>query len=166
MHSKEWCGFLFLSKTMNGNAWGSQIKLLYTKVQLNSEGALLFQPVEAYWLRCAQPPMHEKDGYSSSLVLYPPSVGLSWFRYDISFFLSRVQLASELCLSSDRYSFICTVLSLGWCNDFKKTIKDIWNESLGALLFVLMCFSSSLFYGYEPVITLSHFNTLIFSCPS
>lgn len=41
------------------------------------------------------------------------------------FFHSCVPLASELCLSTDRYSFLCTVLSLGWCNEFKKTIKEI-----------------------------------------
>lgn len=35
---------------MNAYNWGSRMKLLYTKVQLNSEGALLFQPVEAYRL--------------------------------------------------------------------------------------------------------------------
>lgn len=31
----------------------------------------------------------------------------------------------QSCLSTDRYSFLCTVLSLGWCNEFKKTIKDL-----------------------------------------
>lgn len=31
-----------------------QMKLLDTKVQLNPEGALLCQPVGAYWLKCAQ----------------------------------------------------------------------------------------------------------------
>lgn len=41
-------------KMVNGNEWGSQIKLLYTKVQLIAEGALLFQPVEFRWLWCAQ----------------------------------------------------------------------------------------------------------------
>lgn len=45
----------FFQKMVNGNEWGGQIKLLYTKVQLNAEGALLFQPVEARWLWRAQP---------------------------------------------------------------------------------------------------------------
>lgn len=50
-----------------GKLMDIQIKLLYTKVQLNPEGALLCQPVGAYWLKCAQkekqqqqtPPMQE-----------------------------------------------------------------------------------------------------------
>lgn len=67
--------FSFFSKTVNGNEGGSPIKLLYTKVQLNSEGALLFQPVEAYWLSCAQPLCTKRWLFFFSC--YPPSVGLS-----------------------------------------------------------------------------------------
>lgn len=126
---------------MNGNE--CQIKLLYTKVQLNSEGALLFQPVEAYWLRCAQPLCTKRW-----LLFFSPLV-LSSLRWSVliqmrHFFLSRVQLASELCLSSDRYSFICTVLSLGWCNDLKKDNKRYIKLSLLLSGFVLMCLGQCL----------------------
>lgn len=58
-------------------------------------------------------PMHDKMVILLlfSCVILPP---LDCLNSDgTSFFLSRVQLASELCLSSDRYSLICTVLSLG-----------------------------------------------------
>lgn len=50
------CGLvvLFLRDDSWGNKIDIQIKLLDTKVQLNPEGALLCQPVGAYWLKCAQ----------------------------------------------------------------------------------------------------------------
>lgn len=56
-------------------------------------------------------PMHEKMVILLlySCVIVPPLVCLN----SDATFLYRVQLASELCLSTDRYSFICTVLSLG-----------------------------------------------------
>lgn len=54
--------------------WSSlhQIKLLYTKVWLNWEGALLFEPSEACWWRCAAPPRMK----TWSLFFCPPSVRL------------------------------------------------------------------------------------------
>ncbi len=112
LHSKYRCGFYFFLNMLKGNEWGSQIKLLYTKVQLNSEGALLFQPAEAYWLRCAQPLCTKRWLLFFSCVILPPLVCLNSDATFLCLF-SHVQLASELCLSSDRYSSICTVLSLG-----------------------------------------------------
>lgn len=54
--------------------------------------------------------MHEKlVTLLSTCVILPQLVCLT----SDATFLSRVQLASELSLSSDRYSFICTVPSLG-----------------------------------------------------
>lgn len=127
IRGEQW-EFLFLWK---GSERGTPIKLLYTKVQLNSEGALLFQPVEAYWLRCAQPLCTKKNKTVTLLLLcyiLPPLFCLNSDATSLP--LSHVQLASELCLSSQTGTlFICTVPSLGWCNDFKKTINDIWKSS-------------------------------------
>lgn len=108
------------------------------QVQLNSEGALLLQSVATYWLWSAQSPMHGKWllFFFFSLATHVIRLLLVCLDSDATLFVhSCVQLASELCLSTDRYSFLCTVLSLGWCNEFKKKIKDLKWSLLPCVLF-------------------------------
>lgn len=102
-----------------GNEEKSQTKLLYTKVQLNSEGALLSQPVDAYWLRCAQPPAPDPyariDGSFTSLHLcFPPPVSVCLESDASFFFLSVMYSLLQSCVCPQTGTLlICTVLSLG-----------------------------------------------------
>lgn len=88
-----------------------QIKLLYTKVQLKAEGALLFQPVGAYWLQCARPRCMKRWLFFFSCVILPPFICLNSNAAFLSFSFMYGLLQSGM--SSDRYSLICTVISLG-----------------------------------------------------
>lgn len=84
--------FFFPPIERNNNEWGSQTKLLYTKVQLSAEGALLFQPVEA----CRT--WHGRPRCTKMMVTLLVSCGT---------------LPTLVCLNSDTtFFFLCLMYSL------------------------------------------------------
>lgn len=84
---------------------------------------------------CPKPPnpYARIDGSFTSLHLcFPPPISVC-LESDATFFFLSFSLVYSLlqsCVCPQTGTLlICTVLSLGWCNDLKKkmTIKDVWN---------------------------------------
>lgn len=117
-----WLSTICSILSLKDNEWkwtGQSDKATLHQSAIELRGSTVVSASRGLLVDVCPTPMHEMVLLLFYCVILPLLVCLN-SDATFSFFLSRVQLASELWLSSDRYSFICTVLSLGWCNDFKR----------------------------------------------